>query len=261
MTSFKTYALKYPNIRFEREGAVLQMALHSEGGPLLWGALEGSIHGQLADAFDDVARDRDNAVLIITGTGDAFCTGFDWEDTIPADGASPAYWDRIYQEGKDMIQNLLDLPMPVIGAVNGPALVHAELVAMSDIVLAAEGAVFADKAHMTVDAVPGDGVHVFWPMVLGINRGREFLLTGREIGVEEAKAIGLVAEVMPLDSLMPRAREIAETLAAKPRMVLRYARTALTRELKRRMTDDLGYALMAEGMAVLARDWKRDEGS
>jgi len=100
--------------------------------------------------------------------------------------------------------------------------------------------------------VPGDGVHVWWQMLLGPNRGRHFLLTGAEIGAAEAKDLGIVAEVHPADRLLERAREIARELAAKPRMMTRYSRVALVQHIKRRMIDDLGYGLQLEAMAATA---------
>lgn len=71
-----------------------------------------------------------------------------------------SYWDRICDEGKNLLQNLLDIDVPIIGAVNGPAFVHAELVTMLDSVIASDRAAFADKAHAPNDVVPADDVHV-----------------------------------------------------------------------------------------------------
>jgi enoyl-CoA hydratase/carnithine racemase len=188
-------------------------------------------------------------VVIITGTGDTFLTEFD-----PDMGEAPSasYWDRIYKEGKDLLQNLLEIECPVIGAVNGPAFIHAEIPTMSDIVIASDRAAFADKAHAPGNVVPGDGVHVWWPMLLGPNRARHFLLTGAEISSEEALRLGFVAEVVPHGQVMDRARAIARELAAKNPQMLRFSRVAMTQHIKRRMLDDLGYGLMLEGMGILS---------
>jgi len=261
MSQLSAYESQYPNVKLTRQDGILEMQLHTEGGSLVWAALKGSIHEQLGDAFYNIGADPENKVVIITGTGDVFCDSFDMDATIPASGPSPYYWERIYREGKDMLLNLLNIPVPVIGAVNGPAHVHAELAVLSDIVLASETATFADRAHFWVDAVPGDGVQVVWPLLLGVNRGRAFLLTGQEIDAREALGIGFVAEVLPEPQLLPRAWEIARVLAQKPRSVLHYTRVALTRPLREKVERDLGYGLMAEGMAVLARDWPGDQSS
>ncbi len=96
--------------------------------------------------------------------------------------------------------------------------------------------------------VAGDGVHVVWPLLLGPNRGRYFLLTGEELSAQQALSLNVVAEVLPSDRLLPRARQ----LAAKPVTTLRYTRVALTQRLKRHLLDDLGYGLMLEGRADMA---------
>jgi enoyl-CoA hydratase/carnithine racemase len=251
MANFESYKDKYEFVRFERNEGVLELTIHREGKPAQWSAHPGGIHDELGQAFYDIGRDRENRVVILTGTGDEFLTRLDWSVPDP-DMGSFAYWDRLYKEGKDLLMNLLDIEVPVIGAVNGPAFIHAEIATMSDIVLAADHAVFADKAHAPAGVVPGDGVHIWWQMLLGPNRGRHFLLTGAEISAEEAKALGFVAEILPRERLMARAREIARELAAKPTGMLRGSRAAFVQHIKRRMLDDLGYGLQLEGLGVLA---------
>jgi enoyl-CoA hydratase/carnithine racemase len=174
-----------------------------------------------------------------------------------SDAGTARWWDRIFNEGRDLIHNYLDIGVPIIAAVNGPVSVHAELPVMADLVLASERAWFADKAHFPNGAVPGDGVHVWWPKVLGPNRGRQFLLTGEEISAQEAKSLGFVAEVLPHGKVLDRAWEIARDWVKKPELTLRYTRVAFTQHIKRRMLDDLGYGLQLEGLGVMSlRDKK-----
>jgi enoyl-CoA hydratase/carnithine racemase len=245
------YADRYQTIRFSRDpDGVLEMTLHTRGGEALWGVTLQGLHNELGQAFADIARDPDNKVLLLTGTGRSFIAAMDREQRAPEPNLA-AMWQRIYGEGLALLENLLAVPVPVIAAVNGPALIHAEIAALSDIVLAAEHAEFADLAHVPGGAVPGDGVQTVWPMLLGPNRGRYFLLTGERISAAEAKRLGVVGEVLPAEQLLPRARELARQLARLDARTLRHTRMVLVRHLRRRMQDELGLGLALEALAML----------
>jgi enoyl-CoA hydratase/carnithine racemase len=243
------YSTRYRTIRFERSAGVLEMTIHTRGGEARWGTSAHGLHAELGNAFLDLSRDPENKVVVLTGTGDSFIAEMDTEERAP-EASLADMWDRIYGEGIALLDNLLGIPVPVIAAVNGPALIHAELAVLSDIVLAAEHAEFADLAHFE-RAVPGDGVHTVWPMLLGPNRGRYFLLTGQRLSAREALDLGVVAEVLPADRLLPRAREHAHNLARQPRRLLRHTRTVLVRHLRRRLREDLDVGLAVEALAMI----------
>ena len=146
---------------------------------------------------------------------------------------------------------MLDIEVPVIAAVNGPATVHSELAVLSGITLASENAIFQDQAHILFSTVPGDGIAIVWMELLGINRGRYFLLTGQKIAAQEALQLGVVNEVLPKDKLMTRANELAERLAALPPLTARYTRVIFTQRLKRLLDENLDYGLALEGLGAL----------
>ena len=181
MATFEEYCQKYQTVRMERHDGILQITFHSDGGPLQWGAVP---HEEFPRAFHDIGSDPDNRVVIMTGSGDAFSG----PPATPAarTKSTPAQWDKTYRDGKQLLWNLLDIEVPMIGAVNGPALRHSELPLLCDIVLAAEEASFQDSGHFINGLVPGDGVHIVYPLLLGLNRGRYFLLTGQTIGSQKA---------------------------------------------------------------------------
>lgn len=244
---FEQYQNGYQHIRFERRDGILELRIHTDDGPAVWDAVSlDDLHAELGEAFYRVGRDPDNVVVIITGTGDEFITG--WNTYTGERDVDFAL--RLNKEAKDLIQNLLDIEVPVIGAVNGPAFVHAELLTLSDIVIASDRASFADKQHLQLGYVPGDGTHVWWDMLLGPNRCRHFLLTGSEISADEAKRLGFVAEVVPHEQVLDRAWQVARDLTEQPRLRLRHSRVAMTQHIKRRMLDDLGYGLMLELAAI-----------
>ena len=157
MTELADYASKYETVSVQREDGILQVTFHTGDGSLLWGE---AAHRELGYAFADIGADPDNKVVILTGTGDDYCA--DFEPNRPT-RRMPKDWDKTYWEGKRLLTNLLEIEVPVIGAVNGPATIHAEIPVMSDIVLASETATFQDAPHFPRGVVPGDGVHVVWP--------------------------------------------------------------------------------------------------
>ena len=249
MSRFDSYKDKFSCLRMRREDGILEMRLHTDDGPLRWGLIP---HGELPDAFAEVGRDRDNRVVILTGTGDEF-SGIraNVASRSLAQGITARAYDRVQWEGRALLMNLLNIECPVIAAINGPAWRHCEIPLLSDIVLASDTAQFQDSAHFMSGMLPGDGMHIVMPLLMGMNRGRYFLLTGQTLSAHEAQALGLVNEVLPADQVLARAWEHARLLAARPTLLLRYTRLMFTEHLRRRMQDLLGYGLAMEGLALM----------
>ena len=243
MASLDQYADKYQTIRMERRQGILQMTFHTNGGPLQWG---GGPHSEFPQAFADVGSDPENRIVIMTGTGDVFSGPPGTASGAPK--RAPREWDQTYWEGKRLLTNLLDIEVPMISAINGPALRHSEIPLLCDIVLASETAAFQDSGHFMSGLIPGDGMHIVYLLLLGLNRGRYFLFTGQRIEAQEAKTLGLVNEVLPQAELLPRAWALAEQMAQQSDIVLRYSRVAMTLVVKRLMNDLLGYGLALEGL-------------
>lgn len=234
-----------------RKDGVLQVTLHSEGNSLAFGV---AVHEELGYAFTDIADDRDNEVVILTGAGDNFCNDF---DTTGIEDVTPRVFDDLMYHGRRLIDNYLAVDVPVIAAVNGPVKFHSELAILADVVLASETATFQDGSHFTNGVVPGDGHHPFWTHVLGSNRGRYFLLTGQVLDARTAHEYGVVNEVLPPGQLLDRAWELARVIAEKPRLVRQYTRRLFTNELKRLSHQDLSMGFALEGLGQLD-SWNAD---
>lgn len=246
-TTFDSYRTKYRTIRMQREDGILEMHFHSEGKSLQWSLVA---HNEFESAFVDVGRDPGNEVVIMTGTGEEFCGPAIKPGSHPNRNImTPETYDPIFWESKQLLPNLLAIDVPVIAAINGPAVRHAEIPLVSDIVLATTDTFFQDTAHFPGGMVPGDGMHIVMPLLMGVTRGRYFLLTGQKVTSDEALRIGLVNEVLDRGQLLDRARELARQILAQPRLVRRYTRMMLTEDLKKRMQGLLGYGLALEGIA------------
>ncbi len=245
MSRFETYRKNFPNARLTRSATgVLEIALHTDGEKLLF---NGHTHEQFVDLFHQVGEDPDNRVVILTGSGDAFM------DAISPEGFdffTPRGYDKILREGKKVLMNILDIEVPMIAALNGPVLLHSEYALLADIVLATPETVFQDKPHFDFGIVPGDGVNLLWPEVIGSVRGRYFILTRQILDAQTAKDWGAVNEIVPAQNLLTRAHEIAEGLAALPPLTSRYTRIALTQKLRRIIDEGAGYGLALEGISA-----------
>jgi enoyl-CoA hydratase/carnithine racemase len=247
---FDDYVEKYEFIRMRREDGILEVALHTEGASLHW---KRAVHVELEEALLNIGRDRANQVVILTGTGEEFSGPL--PDPVTHKAAAKKTLPEAVElswEVNALLRNLLEVDVPMIGCVNGPAKRHAELPLLCDIVLAAEHASFQDSGHFVMGLVPGDGMHVVMPALLGINRARYFLLTGQVIGALEAKTIGVVNEVLPAHTLLPRAWELAREINQRPEWVRRYTRRLLTDRLRREIAElvPYGWALQVQGMTA-----------
>jgi enoyl-CoA hydratase/carnithine racemase len=245
MIRFDTYRTNFPNAHLNRSPTgVLEVALHTDGGTLVF---NGHTHEQFVDLFHAIGSDPDNRVVILTGSGDAFM------EEITLDGFeffTPRGYDKIWREGKKVLMNLLDIEVPLIAAVNGPVRLHSEYILLADIVLATPSTLFQDKPHFEFGIVSGDGVHLLWQEAIGTIRGRYFILTRQELDAATAKEWGAVNEIVPAHKLLPRAREIAEGLAALPPLATSYTRTAMTQKLRRIIDEGVGYGLALEGISA-----------
>jgi enoyl-CoA hydratase/carnithine racemase len=246
--TFDEYKARYRSIEMTRENGIMEMRFHTNGGPLEWGHIGGP-HAELASAFSDVARDAENKVVIMTGTGDSFSGPAASKDSFPRGDARA--WDIIHRNGVRLTMGLLDIDALVISCINGPALRHPEIPLLADIVLASDQASIQDSAHFVNRTLPGDGMNVILPLLMGYNRGRYFLLTGQTMDAPRMLELGIVNEVMPRESLLPRARELANELIQQNPLVIRYTRLMFTHPLKKALHDVLGYGLALEGLAVV----------
>ena len=254
--AFADYQHKYENLKLERtDSGILTITMHTNGGSHLH---TGTAHREFAEAFGEIARDQQNEVVIFTGAGDEWISDIDFSTV--GDITKPAGWYAILTEARQLIYNFLDISVPVISAVNGPARIHGEYALMADIILAAEEAYFQDNQHLSVGGgvVPADGVQILYPHAMGDVRAHYFLLTMQKLTAAEALQMGMVNEVHPRDKLLARANELAEQLLRLDPFTRRYTRLMFTRKLKRRVIDELPFDMGLEGLSIVSSVKSKD---
>ena len=150
-----------------------------------------------------------------------------------------------------LVDHILGCHLPVIAAVNGPAVgLGCSLAVSADIVLMADNAYLADT-HVSIGLVAGDGGVVTWPFMISMLKAKEYLFTGDRIPAETAVEIGLANRVVPADSLMSEALLLAHRLAGEPAQALQETKRALNLHLQEAALRVLPYALSAEDRVVL----------
>ena len=240
------YFAAYRSLKLTRDAnGVLVVEFHSNGGPLTFTA---QAHTEVVDAFYRISQDRANKIVILTGTGGEFITGVDW----PSFGnvADPTVWSQVHDEGVQVLENIANIRVPVIAAIEGRAHVHSEYALLANVIVAAEGATFQDVAHFAAGVVPGDGIFTTWSYRAGAGRAEAFLLNPQPLTARTAYEWGVVAEVVPNGKALSRARELAELYLKAPEVTRRDTRVHFIRPLKERIVHEVGYGLALEGAAA-----------
>jgi enoyl-CoA hydratase len=233
-------------LKVEIDGPVRTVVLNR---PEALNAINESLHNALGDVWGQLAADPGARVVILTGAGRAFSAGgdLDWITSFLDD---PEAGDESLRGGARIVAELLAFPLPVIAAVNGPAVgLGCTLVALSDIVLISQTAHLADP-HVSVGLVAGDGGAALWPLITPILRSKEYLYTGDRIPAATAVELGLATRVVPGDSLPAEARRCAERLAAQPTEALRGTKRVVNTVLTQVLGDAVEVGFEAEGATM-----------
>jgi enoyl-CoA hydratase/carnithine racemase len=238
----------YRHLRLSRdEKGVLVSEFHSNGGPFIMNA---QAHTEFVDAFHRIGQDRENKIVIMTGAGLNFIGDVDW--TSFGDVADPGIWSRIHDEGGQTLENIANIRVPVIAAVEGRAHIHSDYALLASVIVAAEEATFQDVGHFAVGVAPGDGIFTTWSYRAGPGRAESFLLNPQPLPASTAHAWGVVAEIVPNGKAVARARELADLYLRAPEVTRRNTRIHFIQPLKERIVREVGYGLSLEGASSAA---------
>jgi enoyl-CoA hydratase/carnithine racemase len=240
------YFSAYPSLKMQRdEHGILVVTFHTKGGPLIFTAKD---HTDFVDAFYRISQDRDTKIVILTGAGGDFIAGIDF----PSFGnvADPGVWSQVQDEGVQILENLSNIKVPVLAAVEGRAYVHSEYALLADVIVAGQGATFNDLPHFGGGIVPGDGIFTTWSYRAGPGRAEAFLLNPHPISADLAQTWGVVAEVVPTGTALARAKELAGLYLKAPEVTRRDTRAHFIQPLKERIVHEISNGLALEGASA-----------
>src|ERR1700679_3396075 len=211
-------------------------------GPFIMSA---PAHTELVETFYRISQDRANKIVILTGAGGEFITDVDWSSF--GNAADPAVWSQVHDEGVQVLENIANIRVPVIAAVEGRAHVHSDYALLASVIVGGECASFQDVAHFSAGVAPGDGIFTTWSYRGGAGRAEAFLLNPQPLPAQIAHQWGVVAEVVPNGKAFTRARELAGLYLKAPEVTRRDTRVHFIQPLKERIVREVGYGLSLEG--------------
>lgn len=244
-----SYAQRFHHARLDRDDdGALVVSLHDgRGGPLIFSAAD---HEAFVDLFYEIARDRANKIVILTGALGDFIPGIDFASF--GDVSDPDVWSKVHDEGMQILENICNIRVPMIFALEGRAHVHAEYGLLADIIVAGRSATFDDLPHYAGGIVPGDGVYTIWSHLIGSARARAMLLDPKPMTAEAAAALGVVSDITHDGGALARALELARAHLKKPEVTRRNTRIHFIQPIKEKIVREAGYGLALEGASAAA---------
>lgn len=218
-------------------------------------AINAGMHWGLANVWRQLRADREARVVILTGVGNCFCAGADLE-WLPGLQNDEDLREEILDEAAEILFEMVRFPLPLIAAVNGPAVtLGCSVAVMTDILLIADTAYLSDP-HVTAGLCAGDGGAAMWPLLANPLRVREYLFTGDKIRPEVAVDIGLASRVVAADKLMDEAMHLAQRLAEQPRYALQDTKKAVNAYLAQALAGAVQAGAAAERLSLTTREHK-----
>ena len=234
-----------PGIDVRSDGPVRIITLNQ---PDTLNAFTEDLHEQFVDVWADIDADEGCRAVVLTGAGRTFSAGGSYED-FEGRRVDHARRRRSLRLARRLADEMIEVAVPVVAAVNGPAVgLGCTVATLCDIVFVAEGAWMADT-HVSVALVAGDGGAVTWPAHTSLLRAKQYLLTGDRLTAEQAVAIGLANFVVPADRLLEEATAFAHRLAAQPPQAVQETKAILNQHLRANAVRALGYGLATESQS------------
>ncbi len=232
MIDIAGYQHAYPYAHISRQDGVLTVRFHTDGRQWQFGQ---TAQDTMTRLFRDIADDRETRVVIIEGTGQAFCTGYIMSELGETVANFDTDWsDRWMKNGRYMLAAMLEVEAPLIWCLNGPITVHPEFwFGACDIILADPSAYVRDETHIGGGNMTAGDTIAVWESLLGLGRARYFHLMAETLDAAELRRLGIAHEIVPCAEQRARAEAIAAQLMQVPVLTLKYSRFSINSRLRR----------------------------
>jgi len=222
--------------------------------PELLNRFDPPLHHELTQALRAIAGDTSVRAVVLASTGKAFSAGGDFE-LMEMAYKDPEVRREIVGDARRLLNAFLELPQPLVVAVQGPAIgLGATVALLADAVVAARSAVLADT-HVAVGLVAGDGGCLVWPQAIGMTRARRHLLTGDPLDAETAFQLGMVTDLVDTpDAAHPAATAIAQRIAKLAPLAVQGTKRALNQVSQQRASEVVDLALAFEEQTLATED-------
>ncbi|MBI4308217.1 MAG: enoyl-CoA hydratase/isomerase family protein [Chloroflexi bacterium] len=237
----------YQTITVQRSGGVATVTMKR---PQVLNAINVQMRQELEDVWKKIADDAEVKAVVLTGSGRAFCAGGDIREMNTGD----AFRHADPMRGESIPQRIIEVPQPIVCAINGDAVgLGATIALLCDVTFMADTARIGDP-HVKVGLVAGDGGAVIWPLLVGVARAKEYLLTGDLIPAGEAERIGLVNHVVPAAEVLARATNFARRLAEGPTLAIRWTKLSVNKHVREAAERILDTSMAVELLTIRSED-------
>lgn len=243
--------MAFKRIIYEKEGVIAKITMNK---PEALNTLDRIMFREFGEALDDADMDNEVHVVVITGKGRAFCAGMDLKFASQELDSLTSQWELFRLAKKAFLGRMEDLTKPVIAAVNGIALGGGfEILLAADFVIAAENAILGEE-HIKVPAFGPGGSAYRLPLLIGLRKAKELVLTGKRISGKEAEEIGLVNRAVPPNALDSAVSELAAELADKSPIAMRISKLFMNRTALTDMDAKLEMAMLSALVVTNSED-------
>lgn len=243
--------MDYQTILYTKADGVATITLNR---PRQLNALNEQMILEIQEAVKEAAEDEEVKVLIITGTGRAFCFGADISAFKEGESSSTPLAFKLLPKAQEIIRTLVGMNKPTIAALNGFATgLGLDLALACDLRIAAERAKLGE-AFITMGLVPDGGGTFFLPRLVGLAKAAELIFTGEAISSSEAERLGLINRAVPTPELEKNVRELAHKLAKSPSPALGLAKRLLWKNLQANIDEALLSEAESQKMCLESKD-------